>query len=110
MSELRPDDTPENPFWYTFKVQCTSCREIHPNHVNVSRFVSEESKGNVRETQANLSIGGKRDERQQRRGKLCLEMQVLQGQPLTVHTYEILGADIIKERIIRNYQGTSNSV
>lgn len=41
VTELRPDDTQENPFWYTFKVQCTSCREIHPNDVNVSRFVSE---------------------------------------------------------------------
>jgi hypothetical protein len=40
VSDLRPDDSPENPFWYTFKVQCTSCREVHPNFVNVSRFVS----------------------------------------------------------------------
>lgn len=40
VTELRPEDTPDNPFWYTFKVQCTSCREVHPNFVNVSRFVS----------------------------------------------------------------------
>ena len=40
VNELRPDDTPENNFWYTFKVQCTSCREVHPNWINVSRFVS----------------------------------------------------------------------
>jgi len=40
VTDLRPDDTPENNFWYTFKVQCGSCREIHPNFVEVSRFVS----------------------------------------------------------------------
>lgn len=44
VTDLRPDDTPENPFWYTFKVQCTSCREIHPNFVNVSRFVRSPKK------------------------------------------------------------------
>ncbi|MCJ1258108.1 hypothetical protein MMC24_005938 [Lignoscripta atroalba] len=40
VTDLRPIDTPEDPYFYTFKVQCTSCREIHPNWVNVSRFVS----------------------------------------------------------------------
>ncbi|KAG4421799.1 hypothetical protein IFR04_005049 [Cadophora malorum] len=45
VTDLRPDDTPENPFWYTFKVQCTSCREIHPNFVNVSRFEANDMSG-----------------------------------------------------------------
>ena len=40
VTHLRPEDTPENPYFYTFQVQCTSCREVHPNWVNVSRFVS----------------------------------------------------------------------
>jgi len=40
VTELRPKDTPENPYYYTFKVQCTSCRETHPNWVSFSRFVS----------------------------------------------------------------------
>lgn len=40
VTDLRPNDTPEDPYFYTFKVQCTSCRETHPNWVNVSRFVS----------------------------------------------------------------------
>ena len=40
VTDLRPDDTAEKPFWYTFKVQCTSCRETHANAVSVSRFVS----------------------------------------------------------------------
>ncbi|KFY71091.1 hypothetical protein V499_08702 [Pseudogymnoascus sp. VKM F-103] len=45
VTDLRPDDTPEDPFWYTFKVQCTSCREVHPNWVNVSRFEMNEMSG-----------------------------------------------------------------
>lgn len=40
VTNLRPSDAQDNPFWYTFKVQCTSCRETHPNWVGVSRFVS----------------------------------------------------------------------
>ena len=40
VTELRPNDTQEDPYFYTFKVQCTSCRETHPNWVNVNRFVS----------------------------------------------------------------------
>ena len=39
VTELLPQDTADTPFWYTFKVQCTSCRETHPNFVSVSRFV-----------------------------------------------------------------------
>jgi hypothetical protein len=39
VTDLRPLDTEESPFHYTFKVQCTSCRETHPNWVTVSRFV-----------------------------------------------------------------------
>lgn len=40
VTNLRPDDTQDNPFWYMFKVQCTSCRETHDNYVGVNRFVS----------------------------------------------------------------------
>lgn len=40
VTNLRPDDSEANPYWYTFKVQCTSCRETHANWVGVSRFVS----------------------------------------------------------------------
>lgn len=39
VTSLRPDDSEDNPFWYMFKVQCTSCRETHANHVGVNRFV-----------------------------------------------------------------------
>ncbi|KAI9724186.1 MAG: hypothetical protein M1828_003931 [Chrysothrix sp. TS-e1954] len=36
VTDLAPIDTAENPFYYTFKVQCTSCRETHPNWVGES--------------------------------------------------------------------------
>ncbi|KAF6810991.1 duf866 domain protein [Colletotrichum musicola] len=39
VTNLRPDDSEGNPFWYTFKVQCTSCREVHDKTVGVNRFV-----------------------------------------------------------------------
>ncbi|KAI9790903.1 MAG: hypothetical protein M1816_004664 [Peltula sp. TS41687] len=45
VTDLRPEDTPESPYFYTFKVQCSSCRETHPNWVNVSRFESNEVSG-----------------------------------------------------------------
>ena len=45
MTNLRPADTQDAPFWYTFKVQCTSCRETHANWVGVSRFEQTEMSG-----------------------------------------------------------------
>lgn len=39
VTNLQPLDTAEEPYFYTFKVQCTSCRETHPNWVSISRFV-----------------------------------------------------------------------
>lgn len=45
MTDLRPHDTEDSPFFYTFKVQCTSCRETHPNLVSVSRFEQNEVSG-----------------------------------------------------------------
>ncbi|EER38521.1 DUF866 domain-containing protein [Histoplasma capsulatum H143] len=38
VTNLRPKDTEENPYFYTFKVQCTSCREVHPNWISFNRF------------------------------------------------------------------------
>ena len=40
---LRPVDTQDIPFYYMFKVECTSCRETHPNWVSISRFVGSSS-------------------------------------------------------------------
>jgi hypothetical protein len=45
VTSLRPVDTEDAPFYYTFKVQCTSCRETHPNWVSVSRFEQNEVSG-----------------------------------------------------------------
>ncbi|TDZ37861.1 UPF0587 protein [Colletotrichum spinosum] len=45
VTNLRPDDSEGNPFWYTFKVQCTSCREDHDKTVGVNRFENNEVSG-----------------------------------------------------------------
>ncbi|THY48608.1 DUF866-domain-containing protein [Aureobasidium pullulans] len=45
VTDLAPIDTEDSPFYYTFKVQCTSCREVHPNWVSVSRFEQNEVSG-----------------------------------------------------------------
>ncbi|KAK3946370.1 hypothetical protein QBC46DRAFT_369606 [Diplogelasinospora grovesii] len=45
VTNLRPKDDEQNPFWYTFKVQCTSCRETHPKPVAVSRFEMNDMSG-----------------------------------------------------------------
>ncbi|RPB23991.1 hypothetical protein L211DRAFT_824455 [Terfezia boudieri ATCC MYA-4762] len=45
VTDLRPDDSEENPFYYMFKVECTSCREVHLNWIGVSRFDSNEISG-----------------------------------------------------------------
>lgn len=45
VTDLRPQDTEDAPFFYTFKVQCTSCRETHPNDVSFNRFEQNEVSG-----------------------------------------------------------------
>ncbi|KAF2029360.1 DUF866-domain-containing protein [Setomelanomma holmii] len=45
VTDLRPQDTEDAPFYYTFKIQCTSCRETHPNFVSISRFEQNEVSG-----------------------------------------------------------------
>ncbi|EEH06853.1 DUF866 domain-containing protein [Histoplasma capsulatum G186AR] len=45
VTNLRPKDTEENPYFYTFKVQCTSCREVHPNWISFNRFEKLEVPG-----------------------------------------------------------------
>jgi len=45
VTKLRPIDTEDKPFWYTFTVQCTSCRETHPKPVAVNRFETNEMSG-----------------------------------------------------------------
>ncbi|KAL3473381.1 hypothetical protein BJX99DRAFT_233902 [Aspergillus californicus] len=45
VTDLRPQDTEENPYYFTFKVQCTSCREVHPNWVSFNRYEQREIPG-----------------------------------------------------------------
>ncbi|KAH8429630.1 CXXC motif containing zinc binding protein [Aspergillus melleus] len=45
VTELRPTDTEDNPYYYTFKVQCNACRETHPNWVSFTRFEQHEIPG-----------------------------------------------------------------
>ncbi|KAF2788989.1 hypothetical protein K505DRAFT_285175 [Melanomma pulvis-pyrius CBS 109.77] len=45
VTDLRPVDTEDAPFFYTFKVQCTSCRETHPNFVTLNRFEQHDVSG-----------------------------------------------------------------
>ncbi|KAJ0427131.1 hypothetical protein BJY00DRAFT_271731 [Aspergillus carlsbadensis] len=45
VTNLLPQDTEEAPYYYTFKVQCTSCREVHPNWVSFNRFEQHEIPG-----------------------------------------------------------------
>jgi hypothetical protein len=45
VTDLQPTDTEDNPYFYTFKVQCTSCRETHPNWVTVNRHETNDLSG-----------------------------------------------------------------
>ncbi|MCJ1332564.1 hypothetical protein MMC10_009257 [Thelotrema lepadinum] len=45
VTDLLPVDTPDDPHYYNFKVQCTSCREVHPNWVGVNRHEMNEVSG-----------------------------------------------------------------
>jgi len=38
VSELRPQDQVDSPYYYTFKVVCSSCREPNPSYVGLNRF------------------------------------------------------------------------
>jgi len=39
VTDVCPIDTADDPYFYTFKVQCGSCREVNANWVNISRQV-----------------------------------------------------------------------
>ncbi|KAI1617452.1 hypothetical protein EDD36DRAFT_424195 [Exophiala viscosa] len=45
VTDLKPTDTADSPYYYTFKVQCTSCREVHANWVGVNRHEMNEQSG-----------------------------------------------------------------
>ena len=39
VTDVSPVDTADDPYFYTFKVQCSSCREVNDNWVSISRQV-----------------------------------------------------------------------
>ncbi|KAK9446796.1 uncharacterized protein V1518DRAFT_423079 [Limtongia smithiae] len=45
VTDLHPVDSADTPYTYSFTVQCTSCREIHPNAVEVTAWESHELSG-----------------------------------------------------------------
>lgn len=45
VTDLEPVDTAESPFEYTFRIECTKCREAHDKPVNINRFEQHEITG-----------------------------------------------------------------
>jgi hypothetical protein len=45
VTELGFVDAPENPFEFTFKIQCNSCREVHGNEVNINQYEQHSIQG-----------------------------------------------------------------
>lgn len=45
LKDLQPTDTAEDPFEYTFEIQCTSCREQHEKKITINRFEQHEISG-----------------------------------------------------------------
>lgn len=45
VTDVQPVDTPQSPYEYIFKIQCTNCREVHPKPVNINRFEQHEITG-----------------------------------------------------------------
>lgn len=45
LKDLQPTDTAEDPFEYTFEIQCTSCREQHEKEITINRFEQHEISG-----------------------------------------------------------------
>ncbi|ODV87826.1 hypothetical protein CANARDRAFT_193326 [[Candida] arabinofermentans NRRL YB-2248] len=42
---LIPVDTVDQPFEYTFKIQCTACRETHPKQISINLYEKHEIQG-----------------------------------------------------------------
>lgn len=64
MTNLRPDDTDEDPFIYMLRVQCVSCRETHDKMVGVNRIVgfsSFLSVGCAGQGSADMGVGDEGD-------------------------------------------------
>ncbi|KAI3403424.1 hypothetical protein KGF56_003708 [Candida oxycetoniae] len=45
VTDLEPVDTPQQPFEYTFRIECTKCRTIHDKAIQINRFEKHEMGG-----------------------------------------------------------------
>lgn len=45
VTDLEPLDTPQQPYEYTFRIECTKCREVHGKPVTINRFEQHEISG-----------------------------------------------------------------
>lgn len=45
VTALEPVDTPESHFEYTFRIECTKCREVHDKPVTINRFEKHDISG-----------------------------------------------------------------
>lgn len=45
VTDLKFNDSPQDPYILTFKVQCTSCREVHPNWVTFNQYETHDISG-----------------------------------------------------------------
>ena len=72
VTDLTPTDTPQDPYWYTFKVVCNSCHEVNDSWVTITRQVQISLVGTD-------ATGKNSPQWKSRRGKFCVEMQKLQS-------------------------------
>lgn len=45
VTDLEPVDSPQNPYEYTFTIECTKCREVHDKPVTINTFEQHEITG-----------------------------------------------------------------
>ncbi|EDK44318.1 conserved hypothetical protein [Lodderomyces elongisporus NRRL YB-4239] len=45
VTALEPYDTPQDPFYYTFRIECTKCRTIHDKEIQITQYEKHEISG-----------------------------------------------------------------
>lgn len=45
VTELKPTDSKDHPYEYTFQIQCTSCRETHDKEISINLYEKHEIQG-----------------------------------------------------------------
>ena len=95
--DLVPVDTQENPFYYMFKIECTSCRNQHDSWVSISRHVRFVLSVSHRVSSAEAVAGISRAAKGQGSLQLHVEMQGVQSH-LAFPPLSILSADCLVQR------------